>query len=101
MNRLPFRKQYAKLQQSSKGILREFYEEAIYFLHQPGSLNFRFFVLFGSTYLFAGQILNYQMYFSTVYKRKRMRLLELYNNNLPPQSREEHENMVENHRNFY
>lgn len=30
-----FRKQYAKLQQSSKGVIREFYEEALYFLHQP------------------------------------------------------------------
>lgn len=32
MNRL-FQKQYAKLQKKSFGVLREYYEEAVYYLH--------------------------------------------------------------------
>jgi hypothetical protein len=45
-----FRKHYAKLQSSSKGVLREFYEETIYFLHQPSSLTLRFVFVMGLMY---------------------------------------------------
>lgn len=81
MNRL-FKMRYAKLQSSSKGVIQEFYDEAIYFLHQPSSINFRLFACYGLVYGLSVMILNYQNYFGATYKRKKMRLLELRSQNL-------------------
>ena len=96
-----FRKRYASLQKSSKGVLREFYEEAIYYLHQPSSINFRLVFCSGLIYWLSVMILNYQYYYASTYKRKKMRLLELRNQNLPPMSREEHDLLNKSARDNY
>ena len=91
-----FRKQYAKLQQSSKGVIREFYEEAVYFLHQPSSFNLRLVFTMGLMYYLAVLVADNQRYVATVYKRKRMRLIDINNDNLPLHSEEEHKLLVSN-----
>ena len=96
-----FKKSYAKLQQSSKGVLREFYEEAIYYLHQPSSTMFRFFICSAIVYWFAIQHLAYQRYFAATYKRKKVRLLELRAQHLPQIEREEHDILTEGFRNNF
>jgi hypothetical protein len=65
----------------------------VYFLHQPSSIYFRFAVVTGMIYGLAVWLLNYQKFYAATYKRKKMRLLELRNENLPPMSREEHETL--------
>lgn len=91
-----FRKQYAKLQQSSKGVIREFYEEAVYFLHQPSSINLRLAFTMGLMYYLAVLIADNQKYVATVYKRKRMRLIDINNDNMPLHNEEEHKLLVTN-----
>ena len=95
-NRL-FRKSYSKLQSNTQSTLREFYEEAIYFLHQPNSIYIRFIAISAVIYWFSVTMYNYQMYLGSVYKRKKIRLMELNNQEKPLPSREEEE-IFENYR---
>jgi hypothetical protein len=89
MNRL-IRKSYQNIQKKSSVVLREFYEETIYFLHQPSSIFFRYAVCTCMMYYLAVVLSNYQRYYSDTYKRKRMRLLEIEDASIPQMSREEH-----------
>ena len=59
-----FRKNYVKLQSSTKGTMREIYEEVVYFMHQPSSLNLRFLIVAGMTYAFALVLINHQKYYA-------------------------------------
>jgi hypothetical protein len=61
----------------------------VYYLHQPSSLNFRLVACSALLYWFSVQVLSYQQYYASVYRRKKMRLLELRNANCPQMTREE------------
>lgn len=69
--------------------MREIYEEIVYFMHQPSSINLRLLIVTGMIYGLGVSLLSYQRYYAEVFKRKRMRLLELQNANMPPMTREE------------
>ena len=86
-----FRKNYVKLQSSTKGTMREVYEEVVYFMHQPSSINLRFLIVTGIMYGFVLVLVNHQKYYAEVFKRKRIRNIELQNSNMPPMTREENE----------
>lgn len=88
-------KNYAKLQQSSKSVMREFYEEFVYFMHQPNSVYFRLTICACVTYVLCAMMLNYQRYYARVYKRKMMRLFEMRNDNMVTMSDEEHDVLQE------
>jgi hypothetical protein len=85
------KKNYARLQKSSKSTLREYYEEVVYFLHQPSSINLRLAFCFGMVHWLSTLVLSYQQYYAQVYKRKRMRIMELQNKHMPPMGRKEFE----------
>lgn len=72
-----FRKNYVKLQSNTKGTIREVYEEVVYFMHQPSSMNLRLFIVTGMMYGFALVLINYQKYYAEIFKRKRIRIIEL------------------------
>ena len=74
-------KQYAKIQQSSSTVLRELYEETIYYMHQPQSLFLRFTLVTCLGLWFSSLAMDYQKYFGATYRRKKSRLLELKNMN--------------------
>ena len=57
--------------------MREIYEEIVYFMHQPSSINLRLLIVTGMIYGLGVSLLSYQRYYAEVFKRKRMRLLEL------------------------
>jgi hypothetical protein len=57
--------------------LREVYEEIVYFMHQPSSINLRLFIITGMIYGLGVALLSYQKYYAEVFKRKRMRMIEL------------------------
>lgn len=69
--------------------MREVYEEIVYFMHQPSSINLRLLIVTGMIYGFGVVLLGYQRYYAEVFKRKRMRIIELQNANLPSMTREE------------
>lgn len=86
-----FKTSYKKAQSQTSGVLREFYEEAVWFLHQPSSLHFRLVACMALLYWFSVQVLAYQEYYASVYRRKKMRLLELRNSNCHQMTREEYD----------
>jgi hypothetical protein len=46
-------------------------------MHQPSSINLRLFIITGMIYGLGVALLSYQKYYAEVFKRKRMRMIEL------------------------
>jgi len=72
-----------------KTVVNSYYKEAFYYLQQPRSMQVRLIFLLGLSYVFYIIHSNNLTQYSTAYKRKRMRMIEIQNANLPPISREE------------
>ena len=84
-------KKYSLLQKNSKGVMTEAYQELVYFMHQPNSVNLRFFFISCMLFAFCHVLLDYQRYYARTYKRKYLRILEMRSMNMHPMTDEEHE----------
>ena len=74
-----------------KSVVSSYYKEAFYYLQQPRSMQVRLLFLLGLSYVLFIIHSNNLTQYSSAYKRKRMRIIEIQNANLPPVSREEWE----------
>jgi len=75
--------------------MRSYYREVIYYMHQPQSLNVKYFLLACYTYAFIQSALIYQDEFRTVFLRKRQRIKDIEMGSREAITAEEHEMLEE------
>eukprot|EP00347_Sterkiella_histriomuscorum_P009347 403341562 len=79
---------YVNLQKSLYKTFREFYEEGIYYLHQPQSVGIKYLVCVGLGYVCYQLMHDYQVYYTNTFKRKEIRLHQMLQTDQPMMSRE-------------
>jgi hypothetical protein len=87
----PSSRQVSSYVELFKASVNSYYREAIYYMYQPRSVNAKLGIIFCMSYLFYCIGTYHNRKFSEAYKRKRLRMLEIQNSNMPSESREEWE----------